>query len=233
MLSSFIKSIIKSPIIYSGIKYPNSCYIPLNTNYMELIGGINTVCNHCDYRVSCGVSPLSEASLFQDQLVIKDKTNIVSFNVQNYATHFKATLFLKTPVIQPDNKVFIKLSGWDFLERKQLIDLAYLLSIKLKDHKCLGETSLIIVNKVYPLTKREFEIIYLIQLGYSAKVIARYLGINFTTVNDVVYKTKIKLCFSGNKKDFSKFLFDRYKLSFYIPETFILNHVNFTKLLLS
>lgn len=86
----------------------------------------------------------------------------------------------------------------------------------------LGQNSLITVDSIDELSPRELEVMYLVSLGFKSKEIALFLGLSPKTIDDHVYKIKLKYNFMGNKKKLSEYMVDEKKLHHYLPVTFLM-----------
>jgi FixJ family two-component response regulator len=95
----------------------------------------------------------------------------------------------------------------------------------------VGQNSLIIQDCFDILTPRESEIIYLTSLGFKSKKIASCLGLCANTIDDAIYKIKMKYYFSGNKKNLAEFLVNEKKLHHFLPISILMNAKNMSSLL--
>ncbi len=215
----------KGVAVYTGTKNKLSIFTEVSESYCKLVGSEKCLIGLSDFETPCTTAQHAQKFYDQDRLVEKKGNSMLCLDVHYYAKGLSATFFRKLPKKQENKIIGTEFCGWRIDNQRDIIGLSLVLSLQLSKHNkaVLGENSLIVQDNIGELSVRETEVVYLASMNFKSKSIASILGLSVKTVEDYLYKAKLKYHFNGSKKLFSEYMVEEENMHHYLPSEFLLH----------
>ncbi|WP_116963449.1 hypothetical protein [Fastidiosibacter lacustris] len=212
----------KNKEIYLNSRDQNSRYISCSDSFFQLLGVDESIIGQSDEVLPNGISEYGDQFAFLERLIETTQKPLEMLDVHYFNNRLTAIYSINLPKLDNGNVIGTNFYGWQPNNSQQLIELSIRLSLlPLCSHKGnLGQNSLAIVNTFDILSAREFEIVYLLSLGYTSKQVGFFLQLSSRTIDDVIYNVKTKYNFLGKKNKLLEYLVVEKHMHIYIPKAF-------------
>ncbi|MGD9153421.1 MAG: helix-turn-helix transcriptional regulator [Gammaproteobacteria bacterium] len=182
-----------------GCKDKDSVFMYANEEYGRIIGVKHHLdcIGRTDFDMPCATVECAPLFREQDKSVILTEKKLRILDIHPFADNkWKAYVFTKTPLYTNEEIAGTIFHGVDITSVATIEIGALLGKISINDKKSslIGQSSYIIDNNrgTINLSTRESEIIFFTVRGKTAKEIAKILNISYRTVEDYLYKLKLK-----------------------------------------